>query len=366
MFFRAKKLMAQKQQLDDKIEGVYQKMDDTFLSLSESLQKFYPDFECFDLFDLTIASYWFGDIAFCYDGDNEDLSNALYNVDEDLGDIEAENLSNEQVICIYNVFTFLLNDLYSTEEPILQSNLSKHAVLDRFKALTQKLISYLNADQSTSAEKMCVAVQKFYTLLDFSLYDSPKHKQLRELKNQYLQILSAGYNLIDRYKEEIEQINKQLEKHNYSEEGKKISKKEISPFPTLKAYNNAIELFTCCMQAVEKYEQEGGLVIPSCTNDIKKEIFAQLIESKDEFDEWDSSVNFEKVAHTILAHTTFDMLASGRYHLYARILNPMNCSANLMLIYDKAMDYGVKIGMVTKDEQAQQRAYLLECISEVG
>ena len=79
-----------------------------------------------------------------------------------------------------------------------------------------------------------------------------------------------------------------------------------------------------------------------------------------------SSVNFEKVAHTILAHTTFDMLASGRYHLYARILNPMNCSANLMLIYDKAMDYGVKIGMVTKDEQAQQRAYLLECISEVG
>ena len=39
---------------------------------------------------------------------------------------------------------------------------------------------------------------------------------------------------------------------------------------------------------------------------------------------------------------------------------------DLMLVYDKAMAYGVKIGMITKEEKKEQRAYLLKCISEVG
>jgi hypothetical protein len=60
------------------------------------------------------------------------------------------------------------------------------------------------------------------------------------------------------------------------------------------------------------------------------------------------------------------MLASGRYHVYKGILNPMNCSSNLMLIYDNSMDYGVSIGMITKQEKEEQRKYLLKRISEVG
>ena len=68
----------------------------------------------------------------------------------------------------------------------------------------------------------------------------------------------------------------------------------------------------------------------------------------------------------MLAQATFDMLASGRYHLYTGILNPLNCSANLMLVYDNSMSYGVKIGMITKEEKKEQREYLLKCISEVG
>ena len=168
------------------------------------------------------------------------------------------------------------------------------------------------------------------------------------------------------YRNEIEEIDRQLEKHNRSEDGKKVSKKEIDPFPTLKAYNNAMKLLGCCLLAVEQYEKESDTLTPSCVDEVSDTLIERFIRAKDEFDEWDDAVDYDKVAHTMLAHATFDMLASGRYHLYTGILNPLNCSANLMLVYDKAMAYGVKIGMITKEEKKEQRAYLLKCISEVG
>lgn len=367
MFFSPKKLIARKKKYQDQIQLAYNQMNNTHMSLMKSLNDFYSGFVCFDEIEFTTVDFWLSDVACSYEGQNDDLSEALFGMSDKLSGIEAETLNTQQIIDLYNLFIILVNDLFCTEEQILsKTDVSKQLILEKFKELINKLALLLKTDQSASSIKLCTAVEKFYTFLDFSLSDSRPQYYLRQLRKQYLIIQSTSYETIDHCEIEIEIIDKELEEHNYSADGKRISKKEYSPFATLKAYNNAMALFVHCMEAVEKYEHDGKLLSPSCTNDIKKEIFSQLIESKDEFDEWDSSVNFEKVAHTILAHTTFDMLASGRYHLYAGILNPMNCSANLMLIYDKAMDYGVKIGMVTKDEQAQQRAYLLECISEVG
>ena len=367
MFFGAKRLMAQKQQLENKIQDEYRKMDVEYLGLKKSLCEFYSDYECFDTFDITTVDFWFGDVACCYNGQNYDLSNALFGMNKQLSNVEAEAIGNRQLIGIHNIFTILINDLYAYEEPIIiQTDIPKKEVLDKLKVLTQKLVAAIKNDKTESSEGLCSAVQKLYTLLDFSLYDGPQHRILRQLKKQYLQIQAISYDNIDNYRKEIEEIDKRLEKHNYSEDGKKVSRKEIAPFPTLKAYNNALKLLGCCMTAVEKYEKESDALAPSCLDDISETLLDIFIRSKDEFDEWDDSVDFDKVAHTMLANATFDMLASGRYHLYTGMLNPLNCSANLMLVYDKSMAYGVRNGMITAREKEEQRNYLLECISEVG
>ena len=367
MFFNVKKLIGKKEQLNDKIQAEYQRMDVTYQNLKKALEDLYSGYQYFDFFDITVVDFWFGDIACCYAGENYDLSNAFFRMNDQLEGVEAEDISNEQLVGIYNIFTILLNDMYAGEEPILmQSDLTRHLLLVKFKNLSEKFISYLKRDESPAAEGMCEAVEKLYTLLDFSLNDTVTHKHLRYLKKQHLDTQSSGYDNIDRYRKEIEEIDKQLEKRNRSEDGKKVSKKEIDPFPTLKAYNNAMKLLGCCLLAVEKYEKEGEILAPSCADEISDILIERFIRAKDEFDEWDETINYDKVAHTMLANATFDMLASGRYHLYAGILNPLNCSANLMLVYDKSMSYGVRIGMITKEEKKEQREYLLKCISEVG
>jgi len=367
MFFNVKKLIAHKEQLKSKIQAEREKMDATHQSLKEAMEEFYSGYQYFDTFEITVVDFWFGDIACCYAGDNYDLVNAFFNMNDQLDGVEAEDVSSNQLVGIYNIFTILLNDMYAEEEPLLiQSDLTQQQLLDRFKILSEKLIAYLKQDQSQSAEGMREAVEKLYTLLDFSLNNTPTHKHLRQLKKHHLDTQTVGYSNIDGYEKEIEEIDKQLEKHNRSEDGKKVPKKEFDPFPTLKAYNNATRLLGCCLLAVEKYEKEGNILAPSCSDEISDVLIEQFIRAKDEFDEWDETVNYDKVAHAMLANATFDMLASGRYHLYAGILNPLNCSANLMLVYEKSMSYGVKIGMIKKEEKKEQREYLLKKISEVG
>lgn len=367
MFFSIKRLVAQKQQLENKIQNEYKNLDAVYLDLKKAFHELYQGFECVDMFDITTADFWFGDVACSYNGQNYDLSNALFRMNKQLSDVEAEAINNRQLTGIYNIIAILINDLYVYEEPIIiQTDISKKEVLDKLKFLVQKLVISIKNDKSETSERLCSAVQKLYTLLDSSLYNSPKHQHLRQLKKQYLQIQATGYDNIDNYRKEIEEIRKRLEKYNYSEDGKKISRKEIAPFPSLKAYNNAAKLLGCCMSAVEKYENESDMIAPSCSNDVGELLFDSFVRFKDEFNEWDDSIDFDRVAHTMLANATFDMLASGRYHLYAGILNPLNCSANLMIVYDKSMEYGVRNGMITAAEKEEQRNYLLECISEVG
>lgn len=367
MFFNSKKLISKKEQLNGKIQTEYQRMDVAYQDLKKALEEFYKGYQCFDHFDITEVGFWLGDIACYYDGKNYDLSNAFFRMNNQLENVEAVDVSNEQLVGIYNIFTILINDMYFCEEPILmQSDFARPILLDKFKILSDKLISCLKQDPDASVEKLCIAVEKLYTLLDFSLNGTPEHQYLRQLKAKYLDDQTTGYDNIERYRNEIEEIDRRLEKHNRSEEGKKVSRKEIDPFPTLKAYNNAMNLLGHCLLAVEKYENESNILAPSCSDEIADALLERFMQAKDEFDEWDDTVNYDKVAHTMLANATFDMLASGRYHLYAGMLNPLNCSANLLLVYDKSMSYGVKIGMITKAEKKEQREYLLKRISEVG
>ena len=72
MFFNVKRLIAQKEQLNDKIQAEYQRMDVTYQNLKKALEDFYSGYQYFDIFDITVVDFWFGDIACCYAGENYD------------------------------------------------------------------------------------------------------------------------------------------------------------------------------------------------------------------------------------------------------------------------------------------------------
>ena len=133
-----------------------------------------------------------------------------------------------------------------------------------------------------------------------------------------------------------------------------------------KAEKNYKKVLDTCNSYIEKYERENREGTLSAKEDLDTVIKQQLDASKQELGMWPDSVDYVKVAHTLLAHSSFDLLATGRYNVYTGVINPMSCAPNLLHIYKKAMEYGKSIGMVTDAEIKEQYDMLMKQISEVG
>lgn len=128
---------------------------------------------------------------------------------------------------------------------------------------------------------------------------------------------------------------------------------------------NSTRLLNICEELIEKYQTNDYK--PSCKSDLLELINSRVSVAKAEIIEWkDSDTDYIKIAHTMLAHAAFDLLASGRYHIHTGMLNPMSCADNLMDVYNASMKYGIKINLLDEETRKEQYEYLLQCISEVG
>ena len=128
---------------------------------------------------------------------------------------------------------------------------------------------------------------------------------------------------------------------------------------------NSTRLLNICGELIDKYQQ--GRCKPSCKQDLLELINKRVYAAKGEIAEWkDHDTDYIKIAHTLLAHATFDLLASGKYHLYAGILNPLSCADNLMDVYKASMEYGVNHNLLDEETREEQYKYLISCIISVG
>ena len=138
-------------------------------------------------------------------------------------------------------------------------------------------------------------------------------------------------------------------------------------FTNSKYKRNAKKLLDACMKYATEYERYNEKIAPSCLPDLKESISRQIRAAQEEISEWeDYDTNYDEIAHSMLFHTTFDLLASGQYHLYAGILNPMNCSSNLMTVHKKVMEWSVKQGNITEEVREEQYRLLIKAIMQVG
>lgn len=146
-----------------------------------------------------------------------------------------------------------------------------------------------------------------------------------------------------------------------------IIKKWITSFRAKrKAKKIADSLLKICIDLIICYEKSNPQLKPSCLSDVRPYIQSLLKEYTEEFAEWEDDVDHVEVAHNILRRITYSLLISGKYHIYHGILNPMNCSSNIMVVYNKCTEYGVSKNLIDEETKNTEYDALLRRISQVG
>lgn len=131
-----------------------------------------------------------------------------------------------------------------------------------------------------------------------------------------------------------------------------------------KAKQKIEKLLECCRIIIKKYQNESDY--HSCENDIMEVLEKTFNNAKDEISKWDDTVEYEKIASAWISSVTFDLLASGKYHIYSGMLDPLRNGPQLLNVYNGVMEQACKDGYITKEELREQKEYLGECIKKVG
>lgn len=127
------------------------------------------------------------------------------------------------------------------------------------------------------------------------------------------------------------------------------------------------KLWGLCEYHIMEYEKRCSYTVPSCLPDLKKQIWKMINFYADEIRDWnDDEVDYDKISHSLISHSSFDLLTSGKYHMYYGMLNSMSCAPKMKFVYKSNMEYCFSIGEVTKEEMEEQFQNLDNCIKHVG
>lgn len=138
----------------------------------------------------------------------------------------------------------------------------------------------------------------------------------------------------------------------------------MSIFGFLKKDNYYDKLLSDCEKTIISYETE---TVPSCKEDLIEAIKRMTDGAKNDINNGlIPPSQYVEFINKLLSNCSFDLLASGKYHIYRGMLNPMSCSANLMSVHNKSIDYALSNNLITQKQKEQDYSYLMECISNIG
>lgn len=121
----------------------------------------------------------------------------------------------------------------------------------------------------------------------------------------------------------------------------------MSIFYLFKTNRTVLKLLYICEQFIDMYEVKDVLV-PSCKKDLLESIDHKIRSDIDHYAHLEASV-LEKTAHELIAQEAFDLLTSGKYHIYTGILNQASCGENLLKVYKSNMKDSIKSGEITAE-----------------
>ena len=105
---------------------------------------------------------------------------------------------------------------------------------------------------------------------------------------------------------------------------------------------------------------------PSCRSVLLTKIDVVIANSKSQIEKWNAETDVESLAIKTLYNAAFDILSSGRLHVYRGVLDPSSCANQLVFIVDECLDYYEQHGFASKKQVKDQKEILTENISNVG
>ena len=138
----------------------------------------------------------------------------------------------------------------------------------------------------------------------------------------------------------------------------------MSMFSFFKKSDRYEKFLSDCEMIIVSYEKE---TIPSCKSDLIESIKLITSNAKNEINKGLIPYSeYNVLINKLLANCSFDLLASGKYHIHRGQLNPLTCSANLMSVHNESIDYALKNNLITQAQKEEDYKYLIECINNVG
>lgn len=103
---------------------------------------------------------------------------------------------------------------------------------------------------------------------------------------------------------------------------------------------------------------------PSCESIVMDGIERMIRDSYDEFAEWDDSEDYNKIALTILYNTSFDIVATGKYHIYYGVLSPIG--KQLQTVCRSSLEKAFALGYIDKEALDDQVSVLTTSVANIG
>lgn len=133
-----------------------------------------------------------------------------------------------------------------------------------------------------------------------------------------------------------------------------------------KGQKNIEKLRQTMSEILDIFEAQLTDYTPSCKNVLIDASLPLLQRSIAEAGEWEKDFDYTNTAYCVLYGTAFDLLASGRFHIYRGELNPMNESQHIYKFCIHHLDRATSLGFISEEEKTDQINYLKKCIAEVG
>lgn len=140
-----------------------------------------------------------------------------------------------------------------------------------------------------------------------------------------------------------------------------------SGYETITVRDRSELLLDLCEKYIDKYESANIALYVSCKGDLIEALTSMMKNPMQQQDTaaWGTNINYDRVAHLVMANMSYDLLVQGRYSIGPGQLNPTSCAPSLLYIYDKCMEYAVANGEISEEDCEKQRRLLMRCISNV-
>lgn len=138
-------------------------------------------------------------------------------------------------------------------------------------------------------------------------------------------------------------------------------------FRSAKIKKRMEKLWSFCAYHISEYEKQCSQSVPSALPDLKKQVWNMMESFSDEISTWDdNSVDYDTISRTLLSHSAFDLLTSGKYHISPACSIPCPVQQKSKLFMKKNMEHAVQSGTITAEEMEEQFRFLQKRIKEMG